>query len=29
MTQPIGSLLNIQVQVLEFDEAHFNELRLA
>ena len=29
MTQRIGSLLKIQVQVLELDGAHLNELRLA
>ena len=28
MTQPIGSLLKIQSQVLGLDGAHFNELRL-
>ena len=29
MTQLTGSLLQIQVPVLELDEAHLNELRLA
>jgi len=29
MTQPIRSLLKIQSQVIELDEAHFNEQRLA
>ena len=29
MTQPVGLLLQIQLQVLKLDRAHFNELRLA